>query len=694
MKRIIQSLLLAFVITGTAEANDSLSIKKDNFVKARHTLEQMLVGEKELNYEEAIYTIENAYGDNQLSAAQYHSSINRHVGNLRNIIAANRGKIIDNYNPDILLSAMQSKEDRAKKNKDLLANWAIYSYLTDTLFYVQQDSNRLYLMRSLPYQYSYTDPLGTADWSNTQVSHLLRTKSGNCFALASLYKILADRLHTDAALCTAPGHIYISHTDEIGRPYNIELSNGTFPGSGTIGTLTYTTNAAIDNDIALRQLDQKQAIALCIVYLAKGYQHKFAITQDDFMLQCAETALQYDPNCLNALLLKAEILEQRILVNNTTPTTSTKPPTYNEYEKLLQHLYALGYREMPLDMKNILVKGWQKDTLAVLQYKNNMPEKYNSAGIRNTRYGSLSWGLFDEEIKTKAVEQYGRTLFDTKTKKIKGFTNTQKLYNDYLFDPVAFAWNVDPLAHEFPYQSPYSAMNNNPIYFVDPDGRSGVAFKTEKKNEATGRPIMTVTHNKYIYGADANESNRKAIQDQSMNLWNNGGNYFTYTDGGTTYDVVFQFTTTIVNSADVDQLMIGDGNLHAENNFFEVRDDVSESYTLVDRDNRGGNAGVLKTSQIRTGSPTHEDNHGFGGINKDTEGETGYVLLKDLDIAVQDKNTPVPGKRKVTQQMINSIFNNVKFDETGKGNVGTPRMLKYDKEKRFVVPGIPVPEKK
>lgn len=33
-------------------------------------------------------------------------------------------------------------------------------------------------------------------------------------------------------------------------------------------------------------------------------------------------------------------------------------------------------------------------------------------------------------------------------------------------------WNTDPVIH--PWQSPYSAFNNNPIYFIDPDGREGV----------------------------------------------------------------------------------------------------------------------------------------------------------------------------------------------------------------------------
>ena len=36
---------------------------------------------------------------------------------------------------------------------------------------------------------------------------------------------------------------------------------------------------------------------------------------------------------------------------------------------------------------------------------------------------------------------------------------------------------MDPLAHEFPWQSPYSAFNNNPILYIDPDGRTAVNFQ-------------------------------------------------------------------------------------------------------------------------------------------------------------------------------------------------------------------------
>jgi len=43
------------------------------------------------------------------------------------------------------------------------------------------------------------------------------------------------------------------------------------------------------------------------------------------------------------------------------------------------------------------------------------------------------------------------------------------------YDPRIGRWlSVDPLAHEFPWSSPYVAFNNNPIVFIDPDGRAAV----------------------------------------------------------------------------------------------------------------------------------------------------------------------------------------------------------------------------
>jgi hypothetical protein len=248
--------------------------------------------------------------------------------------------------------------------------------------------------------------------------------------------------------------------------------------------------------------------------------------------------------------------------------------------------------------------------------------------------------------------------------------------------------SVDPLKEKYLNLTPYNYCANNPIYFVDPSGESGVAYKTQQINEKTGRPIMKVVSNMYIYGQDANETTRAAIQNQSDAQWNNGGNYFTYTDdSGTTYDVVFEFKTEIIDAKDVDAKMIeGDYyNLNAENNFYEIRDDVSESLCLSGNV-EGGNAGVIKTSDIWKQSVAHEENHGFNGINKD---KSKVREDNNPDISVTQANTSDPSIRKVTQENITAIFNNVKFDKNGKGNVGHARPFKWDKDAPANIVQIP-----
>lgn len=271
---------------------------------------------------------------------------------------------------------------------------------------------------------------------------------------------------------SAPAHIYIRHGDDKGVRYNLELSNGIFPGDGTISTITYTPKAAIQNGIALRELNAKKSVALCLVYLAKGYEYKFGIKDDDFMLSCAEAALNYDSLNLNAMLLKAEVLETRLIAQQKDAKALHSQNDFKAYEQWITHIYDLGYREMPYEMKNIILKGWQRDSLGTFSTTNHKPQRIKHPYLTDTRYASVSWGKFDGEIRTKPLERFGNTVFDTKAKKIVSFLPDDVLYDNYNFDPAAFAWNVDPLAHKFPHQSPYSAMDNSPIWKNDPDGRA------------------------------------------------------------------------------------------------------------------------------------------------------------------------------------------------------------------------------
>jgi hypothetical protein len=266
----------------------------------------------------------------------------------------------------------------------------------------------------------------------------------------------------------------------------VELGSKNFVGAGTLSTLTHSSPKSIQNNIALRRLTDKQSVALCLVYLAKGYEHKFNNTTDDFILQCAETVINYDDKNLNALLLKAEYLEHNLIAQQKAINILQTQKEFQEYQTLITCLYNLGYREMPLQMKNQLIKGWSKDTITKLSNETYARSETNLRKQILSREASVSWGLFDENFTEKPAERIGNTIFNTKTKKITSFAKDQNLYNNYNFDPVVFAWNIDPLYKKYPEISPYAFCANNPIYYVDLDGRELVVFDKAQQTKILG----------------------------------------------------------------------------------------------------------------------------------------------------------------------------------------------------------------
>ncbi|MCC6570124.1 MAG: hypothetical protein IT274_00755 [Chitinophagales bacterium] len=322
------------ICSDTFGSNDSIRYSKQNFVQAKQELQSMLTGKHPLSYERAIFVIENAFHDNILSYDGFQKVITKCVNSILDIKRCSNQEFIPVRDRNVFEMARKSDEQMKSDFYKTLTNWAIYSYITDTTLYVWNDS--LFFIH-LPYYYSTKDPMGTGDWTNTQVTNLLYTKQGNCFALASLFKILANRLQSDASLSTAPSHIYITHSDINGIDYNVELASRSFPGSGTLETLTYTTGDATRNGIALRTLTDQQAVALCLIYLAKGYEYKYGI-KDDFMMECAEVALEYDSLNLNAMLLKAELLEDKLIRRNKTIIQLQHDVVFKNYEQLLGKL--------------------------------------------------------------------------------------------------------------------------------------------------------------------------------------------------------------------------------------------------------------------------------------------------------------------------------------------------------------------
>lgn len=454
-------------------ANSNDSIIKTNYEEAFVQINNALHNQNKISFEETIFIIENAYYDNKLSKTEYTNTLNFHTNRIIQLVEANKEKL-----PSIIQKPVNplTPSPLERDGERLLLNWAIYTYITDTTWWKQGNK----YIPNYPMLYDTTDPYGNKNWGTTMVSNLVlprsqklsSTKTGNCFSLAALYYIFSQRLHSEAYLVSAPQHLFIQHKGFDDNYYNIELTTRSFPGSGTIKTYTSTTHDAVVNGISMRRLNEKEAISLCLVYLAKGYEkelrmknEELRVEGEEFMMRCANLALEYDSLCLSAMLLKTQVLEEQLRVKNEELRMDNNFENYQSLESTLFYLHKLGYRQMPQEMQSNLLANAQ----------GMPPFSYGEKGMGVEgflSYYTLSNNQFPEIFTNNNKYIIGNVCMNTETNTLEYLNPNQlKLANATTFDPVIFALSIDPLAAEFPSESPYTAMGNNPVNMIDPDGK-------------------------------------------------------------------------------------------------------------------------------------------------------------------------------------------------------------------------------
>ena len=415
---------------------------RNYFEEAYKELEAMLEGRDSLDYERAVFLTENAYWGNQIAYSDFQNILDLHTERIRK--AASTIKETNQHRYESL------KMFEKKNFHPLIANAAIYQYLTSPRIIISD--NRI--ATAAPFRYSHDDPYGTDDWTNSQVLSLLNPyrREGNCYAWTALFKIFSERLKSEAYISTAPHHVYIQHKDIKGGFYNVELPTRTFPGDGTIETLTYTTREGIMSGIAMRKLTLKESIGLCLIYLAKGYEYKFGESDAYFSLRCSNLALKHDSLNLNAMLLKAGVVEESLIrymkkKHILEPERLREIPeikdAFIQYEKWINRLNALGYREIPSDVQDILLAKARGE--AITTYKDRTPDAFPGLDVQDVTYITLSNGLFDEVHVRQKYMHYGRTVLNTETGKILEIVKEDSLRR-YRVDPVVFALSIDPLA--------------------------------------------------------------------------------------------------------------------------------------------------------------------------------------------------------------------------------------------------------
>jgi hypothetical protein len=92
------------------------------------------------------------------------------------------------------------------------------------------------------------------------------------------------------------------------------------------------------------------------------------------------------------------------------------------------------------------------------------------------KIATLSQGQYNEFFDNDTLVQIGSVLFNTKSKQIVAFVETDTLYSEATLEPdIVSRWiSPDPLAVKYPQISPYVYVKDNPIIHIDPDGRDAV----------------------------------------------------------------------------------------------------------------------------------------------------------------------------------------------------------------------------
>jgi hypothetical protein len=292
-----------------------------HFDIAINEIEQMLKGEKMLNFKRAVYLVENAYYEGKVNWEEYNNEILR----IKPIL----DKMID---------------DRNLRQYKTAGNWAVFTYMSDS---IPENS-------FTPYQYDFESFMSDSDRESYMVSRLLKTKKGNCRALPYFYKILADEVGVEAFIAIAPMHCYVKHRDEQGNWWNLEMTTGSFSRSSFIMETFNVSEAAIKSGLFMKSLSDEESVAYCIYDLLRYYEDKTGRYSDDFVKRCYEIGLQYYPNS-QLQISKANDLQFRLsckMIEKDLRGYSDLvdyPELINEFENMnatYKYLSEIGYTTM------------------------------------------------------------------------------------------------------------------------------------------------------------------------------------------------------------------------------------------------------------------------------------------------------------------------------------------------------------
>jgi hypothetical protein len=321
---------------------------------------------------QAVYEVENAYLDRQLTQEGFSRALQIRVDQVRQIL----------------------KTQGLSSKNNLSINYAIQQLFEHPSVYYD---GKTQVTRVLPpLKYDFEDYMGEKDYTKLFASKLLATGSGQCHSLPLVYLMIAEQFGAKSWLSLAPDHSFVQFMDGHGRMLDYETTNGNIVSGSWMAGSGYINAKALRHKTYLDTLSQRQLYARCLGDLLLGYLQKFEY--DDFAREISSTILRIDPSNMTVLIVDANVkraiaLREIMAAGKPKPEDLPKYPrayqSYQDMKEAISKVEDLGYQDMSPEAYQAWLKTIEveKKRLATekLQERIRLEAKMQKSSLQNKK---------------------------------------------------------------------------------------------------------------------------------------------------------------------------------------------------------------------------------------------------------------------------------------------------------------------